>query len=161
MNLEQISSRPVIRAPRSSSLRQAALLMRRHHVGALVVTDDPPQQRSVVGFVTDRDLVLQAAAEGIGPDDATLADVMTEGLVTIERGAGAHAAMEAMRQNGVRRLGVTDDNGVVVGIVSFDDLVAAVAVELASLAGVIESEREREAQQDDSGEAGVSELAGD
>lgn len=56
----------------------------------------------MLGIVTDCDLVLQATAEEISPDDATLAGVMTEGLVTIRRSADAHAAIEAMRANGVR-----------------------------------------------------------
>lgn len=68
--------------------------MRQHHVGALVVTDDAPDHYRAIGIVTDRDLVLQAIAEGIAPDEATLSDVMTEGLVTecereVEQDSGA------------------------------------------------------------------------
>jgi CBS domain-containing protein len=147
MNLERISSRPVVCAPRSSSLQDAADLMRRHHVGALVVTNDAPDERLVLGIVTDRDLVLNAIAQGIGPGEATLADVMTEGLATVERSADVRAAMEAMSANGVRRLGVTDDDGIIVGFVSFDDLVTGLAAEFISLAGIIQTEREREVEE--------------
>ena len=147
MNLERISSRPVVRAPSSCRLQEAAGLMRRHHVGALVVTDDAPDEGRVLGIVTDRDLVLKAIAEGIGPGEATLGDVMTEGLATVERGADVRAAMETMRTNGVRRLGVTDGDDVIVGFVSFDDLVTGLATEFTSLAGIIETEREREVEE--------------
>jgi CBS domain-containing protein len=148
MKLERISARPIVRAARSCRLQEAADLMRRHHVGALVVTDDPPDEHRVLGIVTDRDLVLKAMAEGIGPAEAMLSDVMTEGLATVERTADVRAAVETMRVNGVRRLGVTDDDGIVVGFVAFDDLLTGFAVEFASLAHIIEAEREREVEQE-------------
>jgi len=147
MNLEQISSRTIVRAPRSCRLREAAEMMRRHHVGALIVTDDEPHDGNAIGIVTDRDLVLQAMAEGIGPDEATLADVMTEGLATIEQGAEIQAAIKTMRDNGVRRLGVKADGGALVGVVAFDDLVAALAAQFTYLAGIIQNERAREIEQ--------------
>jgi len=147
MDLEQISSRTIVRAPRSCRLREAAQLMKTHHVGALIVTEDPPEDTRVAGIVTDRDLVLKAMADGIGPEDAMVSDVMTEGLVTLSANAGVHAAVEAMRANGVRRLGVTAADGTLLSIVSLDDVVGAMAAELAGLAGVIRIEREREIEQ--------------
>ena len=147
MNLEQISSRIIVRTPRSSRLREAAQLMKTHHVGALIVTEDSPDDTRVAGIVTDRDLVLKALADGIGPEDAMVSDVMTEGLVTIDRAAEVHSAVEMMRANGVRRLGVTGDDGTLVGIVSLDDVVGAAAAELAAMSGVIRIEREREIEQ--------------
>jgi CBS domain-containing protein len=147
MDLEQISSRTIVRAPRSCRLREAAQLMKVHHVGALIVTEDPPEDTRVAGIVTDRDLVLKAMADGIGPEDAMVSDVMTEGLVTLAGVAGIHAAVETMRANGVRRLGVTAPDGTLLSIVSLDDVVGAMAAELAGLAGVIRIEREREIEQ--------------
>jgi predicted transcriptional regulator len=85
-------------------------------------------------------------ADGIGPDEATVADVMTEGLATVNQSDDLQAALQAMRDNGVRRLGVTADGGALVGIVSFDDVVRALAGELGDLAGIIRTEREREAK---------------
>ena len=148
MKLERISSRPVVRAARSCTLQEAADLMRRHHVGALVVTNDVPNQHRVLGIVTDRDLVIKAMAEGTAPGAATLADVMTEGLATVKQTADVRSAVELMRVNGVRRLGVTDEAGVVVGFVSLDDLLTGFATEFASLARIIEAEREHEFEQE-------------
>jgi CBS domain-containing protein len=53
-----------------------------------------------------------------------------------------------MRSEGVRRLVVTAADGTLVGIVSMDDIVDAIAAELASLTGLIRSERERELAQE-------------
>jgi CBS domain-containing protein len=49
-----------------------------------------------------------------------------------------------MRVRGIRRLGVSTGEGVLVGIVSLDDIVEALGTELTSRAGVIRSERVRE-----------------
>lgn len=160
MTVGQICSRSLVRAHRSLRLQPAAQLMRQHHVGALLITDDPPDDGRVLGLVTDRDLVLRGLALGKGPNDLALGDVLSGGLVTIAAEAGLRDAVEAMRREGVRRLGVTDERGELVGLVSFDDIVdalaarlaqsavqptdLAVAAELEALAGVVRTERVRE-----------------
>lgn len=144
MKVERICSRGIVSVPRSASLGDAAELMKAHHVGALLVTDDGEGAGRAVGFVTDRDLVLYALAEGIGPTDACVEDVMTPAVATIAADAGLFEAAEAMRAGGVRRLAVSDAEGTLIGIVSMDDIVDAIAAELGSLAAALRSERERE-----------------
>ena len=122
-------------------------MMRRYHVGALLVTEDEPGTDQAIGIVTDRDLVVQAVAEGIDPQDATVDEVMTGEISGVSELADAHEAMVVMREAGVRRLAVTGDGGALVGILSFDDIVDALSVELANLAGVIRSERGKEIEQ--------------
>lgn len=144
MSIERICSRNIISVPRSCSLEQAAVLMRKHHVGALLVTEDEPSANRAVGVVTDRDFVLHAMAEGIGPREANVGTVMTRGLATVPSAADIPEVMEAMRASGVRRLAVTGEGGTLVGIVSLDDIIDALGTDLASLAGIVRSERERE-----------------
>ena len=147
MKVKHIYSHNVIRTPRSLSLERLAVLMRRHHVGAVLVTEGEPSENQAIGIVTDRDLVLQAMAEGIGPREATVGDVMTPSVVSVSENADIHEALETMGVRGIRRLGVATGEGVLVGIVSFDDIVDALGTELTSLAGVIRSERVRESAQ--------------
>jgi CBS domain-containing protein len=144
MNVNRIYSRKIVSVPRSANLGDAASRMKAYHVGALLVTEDGPSESRGVGIVTDRDLVLYALAEGIGPTDASVNDVMTRGLATVSRDASLHEAAEAMRVSGVRRLGVSDADGMLIGIVSMDDIVEGIAAELASLAQALRIERERE-----------------
>jgi CBS domain-containing protein len=145
MNVERICSRSIVTVPRGANLGEAAALMKRHHVGALLVTEDGPEVSRGVGIVTDRDLVLYALAEGIGPTDACVEDVMTQALATVPRDASLFETAEAMRASGVRRLAVSDAGGTLLGIVSMDDIVEAVAAEFASIAQTLRVEREREA----------------
>jgi signal-transduction protein with cAMP-binding, CBS, and nucleotidyltransferase domain len=144
MDVARIYTRNVIATQRSHSLQQAAALMRQHHIGALLVTEDEPHGDRAIGMVTDRDFVIQAMAEGISPQEITVGEVMTPEIAGVAESADVHQAMETMRQLGVRRLAVTGGDGEVVGVLSFDDVIDALSVEMSSLAKVIRSERDRE-----------------
>ena len=144
MNVSRIYTRSLIAAQRSNSLQKAAALMRLHHVGALLVTDDEPNSDRALGIITDRDLVVQVIADGIALEKRTIGDVMTQGISTISETSDVHEAIEVMRSNGIRRLAVVDEHGTLLGVLSFDDVIDAIAVELSGLADSIRSERERE-----------------
>ena len=144
MNVSRIYTRSLIAAQRSNSLQTAAALMRLHHVGALLVTDDEPNSDRAIGILTDRDLVVQVIADGISPEKRTVGEVMTHGISTISEASDVHEAIEVMRSDGIRRLAVADEHGTLLGVLSFDDVIDAIAVELSGLADSIRSERERE-----------------
>lgn len=150
MKVARIYTRNAISAARSNTLQEAALIMRDRHVGFLLVTEDEPSGDHAVGIVTDRDMAVLAVAEGLDPQATTLSDIMTPKIAAIGRDADAHEAMAVMRQFGVRRLAVTGDDGSIIGVLSLDDVVDALAIELTALAAVIRSERDREAGQFDS-----------
>jgi signal-transduction protein with cAMP-binding, CBS, and nucleotidyltransferase domain len=144
MNVSRIYTRSLVAAQRSNSLQKAAALMRLHHVGALLVTDDEPNSDCAIGIITDRDLVVQVIADGISPEKRTIGEVMTQGISTISETSDVHEAIEVMRSDGIRRLAVADEHGTLLGVLSFDDVIDAIAVELSGLADSIRSERERE-----------------
>lgn len=151
MQVDRICSRNVVTVTRSASLMEAAQLMRRLHVGTLVVVDadEAAGARRAIGIVTDRDFVLQAMANGIGPRDAAVGDVMTEGLVAVTSTADIFEAIDTMRSRGVRRIAVSGDDGALIGIVSMDDVIGVLGTELGTLAAVPSTElkAEREAGQ--------------
>ena len=144
MNVSRIYTRSLVAAQRSNSLQKAASLMRTHHVGALLVTEDEPNSDRAIGIVTDRDLVVQVIADGISPEKRTIGEVMTLGISTIAETSDVHEAIEVMRSDGIRRLAVADEHGTLLGVLSFDDVIDAIAVELSGLADSIRSERARE-----------------
>ena len=153
MRVARIYSRNVVGTSRSASLESAASLMREHHVGSLLVTGDPPAEGMAVGVLTDRDMVVQAVAEGLDTRGLTVADVMSPGITYIPEKADLHEALEMMRTSGVRRLVVTRDGGAVVGLLSMDDVIDGLAADMASLAGLVKTEREREGMELDPGQS--------
>ncbi len=130
MKVDRVYTRNVVGTPRSASLSEAAELMRRHHVGALLVTDDPPEEANAVGFITDRDVVVQAVAKGLDTREVPVAAVMTPVVGSISDKSDLHDALEMMRTAGVRRLVVTHGDGQVAGMLSIDDVIDGIAPDL-------------------------------
>lgn len=147
MRVDRVFTRSVVGVPESCDLRDAAAMMHRYHVGALLVTGDEPHEMTVVGFVTDRDIVVQAVAQDIAPREITVGDVMTPVVATIAESADLHEALEMMRGAGIRRLVVTDDENRITGFLSLDDVVDGLAADFASLAALLKTERAREEAQ--------------
>lgn len=145
MDIDRLYTRGVVAVPQSTTLQAAAETMHERHVGCLLVTDASPLGDCVIGIVTDRDVVVQAVANGADPAETTLAEVMTPGIARIPENVDAHQALEKMARLGVRRLAVTGPNRTIVGVLSFDDLVDGLAVELSDLARIIRAERTHEA----------------
>jgi len=71
-------------------------------------------------------------------------DLIKKPPVSLPADAKCIEAAEAMRQLGVRRIPVVDENGGLDGLVSMDDLLVAISGQLGSLAVVIANEIESE-----------------
>jgi CBS domain-containing protein len=145
MAIGEICNRQVVFANRDATVRQAAQLMRELHVGTVVVTDGPEGRRVPCGIVTDRDIVVGVLAKELDPDALKLSDVMGTELVTARDADGVAETVEVMRSKGVRRLPVVDAQGVLVGIVTFDDILELLAEEMSALARMVSREQKREA----------------
>lgn len=98
-------------------LTEAAKAMREHGIGAVLVVDDG----ELKGLVTDRDIVVRAIADGRDPDQATVADVCSAGLVTATPDDDADTAVQRMRERGVRRIAVVQGERAV-GMLSLGDM---------------------------------------
>lgn len=98
------------------SIEDAAKKMKEADTGALLVVDGS----DLKGIVTDRDIVVNAIAEG--NTDASVEDVCSTDTTTIEPDASLGDAINLMRQNKVRRLPVVGGDGEPAGIVSLGDL---------------------------------------
>ncbi|HEU4627310.1 MAG TPA: CBS domain-containing protein [Steroidobacteraceae bacterium] len=144
MVVDNVCTRDVATVRPSDTLFDAARVMRDRHVGDVIVTDDENNPRPV-GILTDRDIVVGILA--VAPDKLEtllVEDVMSRDLATAQASDALDKALRAMRARGVRRLPVVASDGRLIGIVTFDDLVAAMARELGELATVVARERQRE-----------------
>src|SRR5579859_5153506 len=90
--------------------------MRDWGIGAVLVV----RGESLYGLVTDRDLVVRAIAESLGPDEP-VGPLCSANLIGVDAGADISVAARLMREHAVSRLPVLQD-GQVTGIVSRGDL---------------------------------------
>jgi CBS domain-containing protein len=144
MPIGEICNREVVIVNRNESVSDAAKLMRQYHVGDVVVVDEKDGSRIPVGVLTDRDITVEIVAEGIDADSITVGDAMSLELITVSEQEGILEALELMRTKGVRRIPVTGAGGNLVGIITIDDLLELLAVELNSLVSVIRREQIKE-----------------
>lgn len=142
----EICTRNVTIAFRKTSLPMAAKLMRENHVGCLVVVDEMGNLRTVVGVLTDRDIVTAVVAPGLDPGTLSVGDVMSTVLVTAREDDSLIDLMRTMRGKGVRRVPVVGAQGELIGIATLDDVLAILAEELSLLVAAIDHEGQRERQ---------------
>src|SRR4026208_564911 len=102
---------PTVARPEDTA-SQAATLMKQEDCGAIPVVKDGG---TLVGIITDRDIVLRVVAAGKDPRSTPISAAMSADPVTLGPHARADEAEKLMAEHQVRRLPVVDD-GRLVGI---------------------------------------------
>lgn len=144
----ELCMRDVVTAISDMPVAMAAKVMRQQHVGCIVVIERVNGGLGLpVGIVTDRDIVLGVTATDLDPRTITVGDIMANELVTARATTEVLEAMQIMRFNGVRRLPVVTEEGRLMGLVAFDDLLERITEELSELTKVLAREQAREAAQ--------------
>lgn len=115
--------------------------MRLEHVGSLVVVND---DQTPLGMITDRDIAIEVVARNLDPMKLTVRDVMTTPVVTAGPSESMVVALARMREFGVRRLPIIDEEGKLVGVISNSNLVEELSSLLDSLVRNIHSSKTRE-----------------
>ena len=121
MLVESVMKRDVGRISPDASLMDAAKLMKQNNLGSLVVTNSG----RVTGVITDRDIVVRCAAEGAGLGTEKVSAHMSSPVVTVTPQTDIFEAVHTMRNHGIQRLPVEQDDKLV-GIVSMGDIAQAV-----------------------------------
>lgn len=140
MTLQHILQRDVDTALADESAQAAAQRMSTRNVGMLVVLDE---RAHPIGVLTDRDLAIAVVAAGKNPHITPVSEAMTPEPTCIAEDKTWDEALGMMHARGVRRLPVVNARGLLVGVVSMDDFLHAVSVDLQSIAGVLDNSSPR------------------
>jgi CBS domain-containing protein len=144
MSVGEICNRKVVVVTRETPVAAAAALMREHHVGDVVVVLEEGGKRTPVGIVTDRDVVVEVIAVGLDPSTLTVAEIMVPQLATVPEQTGVFEAIRYMRDKGVRRMPIVGEDGVLIGILTLDDLLELLAEEFGALSRLVSREQNKE-----------------
>jgi len=147
MVLKEIYTPDVVCCSRDTDALAAAGLMRHRHVGALVVVNDVDEDRTPVGIITDRDLVVEVMAESRDPRSTRVGSLVRKPVIIAQETEETGAVIERMRSHGVRRVPVVDHKGIVVGIVTLDDLLTQVVEEANALVQASRRQQQEERHQ--------------
>jgi CBS domain-containing protein len=144
MTVNLICNPNVATVSADDDVARAAALMREQHVGNLIVVKSRSGAAVPIGILTDRDIVVGVVAKGVEPKAVTVGDAMTRDLLTVREDSSVEFALREMRRRGVRRAPVVRANGDLVGVISVDDVIQHLAVQMSRLADVIQLEQEAE-----------------
>jgi CBS domain-containing protein len=123
MKIFELMERPIRRIDEDSTVQKAAEIMGKKHVGSLVVTDE----KEDVGIITERDIMTRIIAENRDLNLFKVKDVMSKPLVTVDKDVDPEAVIRLMADKRVRRVLVTDVDGIV-GVFSTSDVTKLVAM---------------------------------
>ena len=136
MTVGKFCNREIIIAGKDSSIKETAKLMRHHHVGDVVIVSGEGDKAKPIGILTDRDIVVELIACDVELDSIAVGDVMSYELVTAKEDESIWDTLQRMRAKGIRRVVVVNDQGMLEGILSVDDLLELFAEELNLLAKI-------------------------
>jgi len=119
MNVEELMTRDVATCRPGDALSHAAQLMWDRDCGCVPVVDDAGVP---LAMITDRDVCMAALTQGRPLTQIPVSTAMSQRIVTCAPSDEVTTAESIMRSSQVRRLPVTDARGVLVGVLSLNDI---------------------------------------
>lgn len=101
------------------SLNRAAQIMWDNNCGCVPVVD---VGRRVIGILTDRDICMAAYTQGTPLGTSAVGSAMATEVHSCQPDDTLAGALKLMRAHRVRRLPVVDDDGLLLGIISLNDI---------------------------------------
>ena len=117
--LLQVKGHDVVTVRPETTITDAVATMTEHRIGAVVVTTDAT---TIVGVLSERDVMTGLAAHGGDALARTVADLMTTQVVTCQPDTTVEQLMATMTELRVRHVPVVVD-GELAGVVSIGDVV--------------------------------------
>jgi len=151
--VSEIMTRGVRTLPPTANLVQAAQAMDALDVGSLPVCDG----ESLLGLVTDRDIVLRGVAQGCPIADTPLSAVMSKDVCWCFEDQSVEEVAQQMQEAQIRRMPVVDREKHLVGMLALGDI-ATKASDLE--AGRALGDISEPSQPDRSGQSAASSNAG-
>lgn len=119
MNVKRLMKHQVRTCRPDDSLNEVAQIMWDEACGSVPVVDEHYRP---VGFLTDRDICIAAYTQGRPLRELKVESAMARSVISCGSEEDLEHAARLMRENCVRRLPVVDAHGVLVGLLSLDDV---------------------------------------
>ena len=101
-----------------TTVNEIAKLMEKNHIGCVPVCNN---DNTVVGVITDRDIILRTVACDKDVKTTKASDIMTCNVCTCNENDDIWEAERKMAENQIRRIPVVDNNKII-GILTLGDL---------------------------------------
>lgn len=118
MKVEQVMTSHIASIKPDNTIVEAAKTMQKHNIGFIPICQE---DESIIGIVTDRDIVTRCIASEKSPDQTKISEIMTQEVFSVDSDTNMSSVVDIMSEHQIRRLPVTRDNKVI-GIVSIGDI---------------------------------------
>jgi signal-transduction protein with cAMP-binding, CBS, and nucleotidyltransferase domain len=139
MPIKDVARKNVVTVMKGCTLKEVARLMESKHVGSVVVIDLYKGKKIPSGIVTDRDLALTLNSAG-NPQDLKVETIMHSQPIVVKSDEGILETMIKMREYGIKRIPIVNNDASLCGIVCADDLLANLGEEIGVLAKITETQ---------------------
>lgn len=121
ISIRDIMTSPVITMRSNAKVSEAASAMCAHNIGSLVVVDS---NEKPIGIITERDMIRKVVVTSRNPKSVDVTQIMSSPLVTGDPDMDLEDSAKLMINKKIKRLPIVDQ-GRIVGIVTFTDLIRA------------------------------------
>lgn len=95
------------------------MIMWQRDCGVVPVVDE---QKQVIGMITDRDICIAVATQNRLASDIRVSEIISGKVRSCQPNDDLEDALKTMKKRQLRRLPVTDKDGILLGIISIGDL---------------------------------------
>ncbi len=138
VSVDDVVAENVVTVERDTSVSTAVGKMVDHDVGSVVVVEDDKP----VGVLTDRTIAL-ALEDNPNVAEMPAEELIDDDLISVDASTDIFETLQLMRDEGIRRLPVVDDEGDLQGIVTLDDALVLLGSELDKLATTVQEQSPR------------------
>ena len=121
ISIKDIMTSPVITMRSNAKVSEAASAMCAHNIGSLVVVD---RNEKPIGIITERDMIRKVVVTSKNPKSVDVIQIMSSPLVMGNPNMDLEDSAKLMINKEIKRLPIVDQ-GKIVGIVTFTDLIRA------------------------------------
>jgi CBS domain-containing protein len=129
MSLRDFCKHPVVKISPDQNVLEACSLLKKNNIGCIVVEKDA----KLCGIVTDRDIALKVTGENRDPQVTKVREIMTPSPVRASVNNSLPELTALMHAFHVRRVPVVNGSHKTVGIITLDDVITLLGVELADI----------------------------
>ena len=120
MKVRDVMTKQAASCGQEMNLAQAVELMWKNACGFLPVAGEGG---NVIGVITDRDISIALGTRDRRASEVCVRSVMSPRLFTCTPDDDVHTALKTLKSEGIRRLPVIDREGMLMGVLSIDDVI--------------------------------------
>lgn len=115
---QSITKKHVVTVPPQASVHEAACVMTRANCGSILVMEPPD---SLLGILTERDLMTRVVAKAVDPQKTAVRQVMTPSPICVPPETAVADALVIMIERGFRHLPIVGPGHKILGVFSIRD----------------------------------------